>query len=123
MTESDRARIIDSMPEDEGRELADLLMWQPNTAAALMTPAFVAVSPKLTADEAIAGIRQVSEEYESVHDVFVVDKEEAADRDVAPGCVGTISGHRARFSPDGCWSGECVGRRRSGVSGARNAGS
>ncbi len=75
MPESDRSRIIAAMPADEAQELTGLLAWQPNTAAALMTPAFVAVSPKLTADEAIAGIRQVSEEYESVHDVFVVDKE------------------------------------------------
>ena len=75
MSEPDRVRIIDSMPEDEAQELAGLLTWQPDTAAALMTPAFVAVSPRLTADEAIAGIREVAEEFESVHDVFVVDKE------------------------------------------------
>lgn len=75
LPEEDRARIIAAMPEEEARELVGLLSWQPGTAAALMTPAFIAIDPRLTADEAITGIRQVSEETESVHDVFVVDKE------------------------------------------------
>lgn len=67
--------ILVEMEPTEAEEVRELLTYPPDTAGGLMTPEFVAVSPGLTVEEAIAGIRQVAAEAETVYYVYVTDEE------------------------------------------------
>jgi magnesium transporter len=62
------------MESAEAAELRGLLAYPPNTAGGQMTPAFVAIAPDLRADQAIAALRQVAEEAETVNYVYVLEE-------------------------------------------------
>jgi magnesium transporter len=62
-----------AMEPDEAAEIRDLLAYPPESAGGIMTPAFVAITPDLRADEAIAALRLVAQEAETVNYVYVVD--------------------------------------------------
>lgn len=66
-------RILVQMEPAEAAELRDLLSYPPDSAGGRMTPAFVAIAPGLRADQAIAALRRVAEEAETVNYVYVVD--------------------------------------------------
>jgi magnesium transporter len=69
-------QILVEMEPAEAAELRELLTYPPDSAAGLMTPAFVAVVPDLRADEAIAALRRVAEEAETLYYVYVIDPQE-----------------------------------------------
>jgi magnesium transporter len=69
-------QILIEMEPAEAAEIRELLAYPPDSAGGLMTPAFVAVSPDLRADEAIAALRRVAEEAETLYYVYVIDPEE-----------------------------------------------
>ena len=50
--------------------------YPPDTAGGRMTPAFVAISPDVRADDAIVLLRRVAEEAETIYYVYVIDAEE-----------------------------------------------
>lgn len=68
--------ILVAMEPAEAAEIRDLMAYPPDTAGGIMTPAFVAISPDLRADEAVAALRRVAEEAETVNYVYVVDSDE-----------------------------------------------
>ena len=80
------AGILVAMEPAEAEELRELLAYPPDSAGGIMTPAFVAVSPDLRADQAVAALRKVAEEAETLYYVYVVDTDERL--------LGVLSLHR-----------------------------
>ena len=68
--------ILSEMAPDEAAEIRELSAYPPDTAGGRMTPAFVSISPDLRADEAIAALRRVAEEAETIYYVYVIDPDE-----------------------------------------------
>jgi len=79
---------MDPEEADEIRRLSD---FAPDSAGGIMTPEFVAVTTDATADSAIAAIRSLVGEAETVDYVYVVD----ADRHL----IGVLSLYRLMLSP------------------------
>ena len=77
--------ILVAMQPDEAADIRELLAYPPDSAGGLMTPAFVAISPNLRADEAVAALRRVAAEAETLHYVYVVD--------IAEHLLGVLSLH------------------------------
>lgn len=69
-------QILQAMEPDEAAEIRELLPYPPDTAGGRMTPAFVAIAPEVRADDAIAMLRQVAEEAETIYYVYVLDDDE-----------------------------------------------
>ncbi len=65
--------LLVAMEPEEAAELRDLMAYPPESAGGIMTPAFVAVAPNLRADQAVAALRRVAEEAETVNYVYVCD--------------------------------------------------
>ncbi len=65
------ASMVAAMEPLEAAELQDLLSWPPDLAGGRMTPAFVAVAPQMRADEAVAALRRVAAEAETITYVYV----------------------------------------------------
>jgi magnesium transporter len=88
MAPDDAADVVDELPEDhaeailvemqaeDANEVRTLLAYPPESAASLMTREVVTVSPDLTADEALAAIRRVAREAETIYYVYVTDPDE-----------------------------------------------
>ncbi len=88
MDPDDATDVIDQMPREqaehlltqmepeEAAEIEELRAYPPDTAGGRMTPAYVAVSPEIRADEAIVALRQVAAEAETIYYVYVIDAEE-----------------------------------------------
>jgi magnesium transporter len=76
LSAADAERILIEMEPAEAREIRDLLAYPPESAGGIMTPAFVAIAPDLRADQAIAALRRVAQEAETVNYVYVLDRED-----------------------------------------------
>jgi len=72
----DREQILRAMEPEEAAEIRELSAYPPDTAGGRMTPAFVAISPDVRADDAIVLLRRVAEEAETIYYVYVIDEEE-----------------------------------------------
>jgi len=68
--------LLVAMEPAEAAEIRDLMAYPPESAGGIMTPAFVAMSPELRADQAVVALRRVAEEAETVNYVYVVDRDE-----------------------------------------------
>ncbi|HLE77568.1 MAG TPA: magnesium transporter [bacterium] len=75
LSPSQARAILQEMEPDEARQLKELLAYPEGSAGHLMTPKYVAVSPDMTAEEALVALRHVAEEAESVYYVYVKDPE------------------------------------------------
>jgi magnesium transporter len=69
----DAEAILVEMEHEEAQDVRDLLNYPPDSAAGIMTPEFVALDPELTADQALAVLRRVSEEAETIYYAYVTD--------------------------------------------------
>lgn len=69
-------QILIQMEAAEAAELRELLAFPSDTAGGIMTPAYVAVAPDLRTDQAIAALRQVVEEAETLSYVYVLNPQE-----------------------------------------------
>lgn len=78
--------ILVAMEPEEAAELRGLMAYPADSAGGIMTPAFVAISPDLRADQAVAALRRVAEEAETVNYVYVIDRDERL--------LGVLSLHR-----------------------------
>jgi magnesium transporter len=67
--------ILVRMRPSEASEIRELSAYGPETAGGIMTPAFVAVPANASAGDAIAAIRQLVDEAETVNYIYVVDGE------------------------------------------------
>jgi magnesium transporter len=68
--------ILIEMEPSEADEIRELLAYPEDSAGGIMTPAFVAISPNLKADQAVAALRRVAEEAETINYVYVTDAED-----------------------------------------------
>lgn len=80
------SEILVQMEPDEAEELRELLAYPPETAGGIMTPAFVSIAPSLRADQAIAALRKVAEDAETIYYVYVTDRDDHL--------LGVLSLHR-----------------------------
>ncbi len=78
--------ILVEMEPAEAAELRELMAYPEDSAGGIMTPAFVAISPGMRADQAVAALRKVAEEAETVNYVYVLDEDERL--------LGVLSLHR-----------------------------
>ncbi len=76
--------ILMEMEPDQATEIRDLMAYPSDTAGGIMTPAFVAVFPDLTADQTVRALRQVAEEAETVNYVYVISREDESLLGVLP---------------------------------------
>lgn len=84
--------ILVRMSPEEAAEIRELSGYAPDTAGGIMTPAYVAVSKGATSAQAIAAIRRLVDEAETVNYVYVVDDERHL--------LGVLSLYRLILSPD-----------------------
>jgi magnesium transporter len=103
MDPDDAADVVELLPPDEARqilirmrpeeasELRELSQYPPESAGGLMTPAFVAVRAEATAEEAIAAIRRLVDEAETVNYLYVIGPERQL--------YGVLSLYRLLLSP------------------------
>ena len=104
MDPDDAADVVDVLPQsavdeilvrmspEEAAEIRELGRYEPDTAGGIMTPAFVAVAKDATSAAAIAAIRRLVDEAETVNYVYVVDPERHL--------LGVLSLYRLLLSPD-----------------------
>ncbi len=76
LSSEDAEQILQAMEPEEAAEIRELLPYAADTAGGRMTPAFVAISPEVRADDAIAMLRRVAEEAETIYYVYVLDPAE-----------------------------------------------
>ncbi|MDQ3781077.1 MAG: magnesium transporter [Chloroflexota bacterium] len=76
LPDAEAEQLLIQMEPADAAEIRELMAYPPDTAGGLMTPAFVAVSPDLRADQAIAALRRVAEEAETLFYVYVLDEAE-----------------------------------------------
>jgi magnesium transporter len=88
--ETAEALLIEMEPTD-AQDVRSLMAYPEGTAGRLMTPDFVALSPDLTADEAMAVLRAIAEQVETIYYSYVIDPD--TDR-----LLGVLSLHRLVLS-------------------------
>jgi CBS domain-containing protein/sporulation protein YlmC with PRC-barrel domain len=66
--------LLDLMEDDEAKDVRKLLSYPDDSAGGLMTTEYAAVLPDLTAEQAIASLRESASEAETVFYVYVVDE-------------------------------------------------
>ena len=76
MPDERRQGLLKLMERDEAEEVRELLRYEEDTAGGLMTTEYVAVTPDLTAAQAIEHLRHLGEEAELLYYVYVIDAEE-----------------------------------------------
>src|SRR5215218_9473518 len=103
MDPDDAADVVEALPDDavaeilvrmkpeDAAEIRELSGYDPDTAAGIMTPEYVAVSKDATSAQAIAAIRRLVDEAETVNYVYVVDEERHL--------LGVLSLYRLLLSP------------------------
>jgi magnesium transporter len=96
------ADILVAMEPADAAEIRELMAYRPDTAGGIMTPEFVAIEPGLRADRAIAALRRVAEEAETVNYVYVTDPQEHL--------LGVLSLHRLVLSRPDATVGELMYR-------------
>ena len=84
--------ILVRMSPAEAAEIRGLSAYEPDSAGGIMTPAYVAVPKDVTSAQAIAAIRRLVDEAETVNYVYVVDPERHL--------LGVLSLYRLLLSPD-----------------------
>jgi len=76
LSDEDSEAILEEMDPEERHEVEELLEFEPDSAAGLMTTDFVAVGKDLTAAEAVECIRAFEGDTDTVTDIFLLDAEE-----------------------------------------------
>jgi magnesium transporter len=88
----DAAEILVRMKPDDAAEIRELSGYPPDSAGGIMTPEYVAVPRDATSAQAIAAIRRLVDEAETVNYLYVVDE--------ARRLLGVLSLYRLLLSPD-----------------------
>jgi magnesium transporter len=99
---ADAEAVLVEMAPVEAADVRMLLRYSPDSAAGLMTRAMVTVSPDVTADEALAAVRRLARDAETIDYLYVT---EADDR-----LTGVLSLRELVLSPPGSRVGELARR-------------
>ncbi len=67
--------LLSLMPADESQPIRDLLRYAPESAGGIMSPEVLSLRENLTAQEALAYLRQQSEHMEMIYYLYIVDEE------------------------------------------------
>jgi CBS domain-containing protein/sporulation protein YlmC with PRC-barrel domain len=67
--------LLELMEDEEAEDVRKLLAYPEDTAGGIMTTEFIAIRPDLTAEQAIAVLRETAEEAEPIFYVYVTDGE------------------------------------------------
>ncbi len=73
--QAEAEHLLDLMPASESRPIRDLLRYEPESAGGIMTPEVLSLQENLTAQEALALLRQQSEHMEMIYYLYIVDDE------------------------------------------------
>ena len=92
LPDEDANEILVRMRPDDAAEIRQLSGYEPDTAGGIMTPEYVAVSKDATSAQALAAIRRLVDEAETVNYVYVVDEERHL--------LGVLSLYRLLLSPE-----------------------
>lgn len=76
MDDKDRERLLENLPQEQRETLENLLTYDPESAGGIMTTEVDVAFDDITADEAIARIREFADQHEDLHYVYVVDREQ-----------------------------------------------
>ena len=68
--------LLQSMEPEEASDVKELLAYPDDSAGGLMTTDYIGLPVNLTAEQAIARLRQAAEDTETIYYVYVVDEEE-----------------------------------------------
>jgi len=66
--------IIAEVEEEERAQLEQLIAYEEKTAAALMTPEYIAIRPDHTVSEALEEVRRLADEIEGIYYVYVIEE-------------------------------------------------
>ena len=91
LSDPEAEQILIRMAPDEAAEIRRLADFPPDSAGGIMTPDFVAVAQGARASEAIAAIRRLVDQAETVNYVYVIDAERRL--------LGVLSLYRLLLSP------------------------
>ena len=91
LPDTDVDQILIRMKAEDAAEIRRLAGYEPDTAGGLMTPEFVGVEATATSAQAIAAIRRLVDEAETVSYVYVIDGEQHL--------LGVLSLYRLLLSP------------------------
>jgi len=73
LSDAAREEIMPLMERDEALEVEELLGYAEDSAGGIMTTEFVAIADDLTADQAIARLRELEPDAETIYYVYVID--------------------------------------------------
>jgi Mg2+ transporter MgtE len=73
LTEEHAERILGLMEPEDAEDVRELLQYEEDTAGGLMTTEFIALAETLTAREALAALRALAPDAETVYYVYVTD--------------------------------------------------
>lgn len=75
LPEERQAELLTLMESEEAEEISQLLRYDAHSAGGLMTTEFIALPAHLTAQEAIARVRELAPDAETIYYLYVVDEE------------------------------------------------
>ncbi len=68
--------LLNLMQPEEAQEVRELMEYEEDTAGALMTTEYIALSPEITAAQAFPQLRKLAAEAETIYYLYLVDKTE-----------------------------------------------
>ncbi|MHB0876965.1 MAG: magnesium transporter MgtE N-terminal domain-containing protein [Anaerolineae bacterium] len=76
LPEARSEELLNLMQDEEAEDVRRLLTYDEDTAGGIMNTEFIAISPNLTAEQAIATLRETANEAETIYYIYVTDPEE-----------------------------------------------
>jgi magnesium transporter len=83
LPEEKSVELLNLMEPEEAQEVRELMDYEEGTAGALMTPEYIALSPEITAAEAIGQLRTLAAEAETIYYLYILKEDETL--------IGTLS--------------------------------
>jgi len=68
--------LLNLMEPEEAQEVRELMDYEEDTAGALMTTEYLALSPTLTTEEAITQLRKLASEAETIYYLYILEEDE-----------------------------------------------
>lgn len=76
LPEEKSVELLNLMEPEEAQEVRELMDYEAGTAGSLMTPEYIALSPKITAAEAIRQLRTLAAEAETIYYLYIIQEDE-----------------------------------------------
>jgi Mg2+ transporter MgtE len=76
LPEEKSVELLNLMEPEEAQEVRELMDYEAGTAGSLMTTEYIALSPEITAQEAIRQLRTLAAEAETIYYLYIVQEDE-----------------------------------------------